>query len=170
MLLPAVFHRNWNIVEPSLLGGVSLGGGTMSVLLAQSVASPAEAGGVFVTFLISLGLGVLGIAGFTASYVAKAIVKGFADIGGSQARKLYALPEPEALERRLADMTDQSVERAKGITEVLADLKESVNECVTTSKLLNQSLEQQIKRTDEQHADISRLQSAVFNRRGTDQT
>lgn len=167
MLLPAVVHRNWHLVEPAALGGISLSGGALSLLLAENATSAGEYTGLFISFLICIGLGVLGIAGFTASYIAKALVKALADVSGEQAKKLYKLPEPEDLDQRFNDLSDQSVARTEKVLEILGELKDSLNESITSSRLLNQSLEQQIKRIDEQHADLSDLQKVVagFNKR-----
>lgn len=165
MLLPAVLHRNWHFVEPVALGGISISGGALSLALAESATSASEYTGLFISFLICIGLGVLGIAGFTASYIAKAIVKGLADVSGEQAKKLYGLPEPQALEQRFTELSDQSVARTEKVMEILDEIKDSVTESITSAKLLNQALNQQIKRADEHHADITALQAAVFSQR-----
>lgn len=165
MLLPAVLHRNWHFVEPMALGGISISCGALSLALAESATSASEYTGLFISFLICIGLGVLGIAGFTASYIAKAIVKGLADVSGEQARKLYKLPEPDELEQRFTELSDQSVARTEKVMEILGEIKDSVAESITSAKLLNQSLEQQIKRIDEHHDSIQQLQGAAFNHR-----
>ena len=93
------------------------------------------------------------------------MVKAMADFSGDQARKLYKLPEPDELEQRFTDLSDQSVARTEKVMEILDEIKDSVAETITSAKLLNQSLEQQIKRADEHHADITALRAAVFSQR-----
>lgn len=165
MILPAVLHRNWHVVEPAALGSISVLGSGLSLLLAENATTSTQYTGIFISFLVWIGLGVFGIVGFTASYIAKAGVKAFADVSGEQAKKLYGLPEPKELDRRFADLSDQSNARTEKLLGILEELKDSVAESITSAKLLNQALNQQIKRVDEHHADITTLQAAVFSQR-----
>lgn len=173
MILPEVVHRNWTVVEPSLLALVSILGQAGTLLIAPQATTLAEYGTLFVGFLIFLGVGVLGIAGAAASYIVKSMANALTDLAGEQSKKVFNLPNREELDRSLKAISDASVERSEHIVEALSKIKEHLDELTANAKLINQEMRLQVQRADELRAglrtDISALQDHVFNRRKTDQ-
>lgn len=168
MFLPEAFHRHWGYVEPAALGVVSIAGSALAILAVPEAVSPQEYGSIFVGFLIFLGLGVMGMVGFTATYIAKAVVTAVANLAGDQSKKVMGLPDHEELESRFQLVESASVGRAEKMVAVLTEIQESIANLGTSSKLLNQRLEQQVDRTNENREDIRKLEQALYTRRNGD--
>lgn len=168
MILPAFLHRHWPQVELSLLGGVSVLGGTITLLLAPEATSPAEYGGLFIGFLLSVGTAVVGIAIWTAQYIAKAVVKAVAEMGGHQATKVFNLQTQEEFDKRFEAIQSDSLKRSNAILRSLGEVEKNLTSLSHTTALLHQEVAQQVKRGDELRSvlqeDIRQLNVAVFNK------
>lgn len=160
MMPPDFFHRHWTAIEPAVFGATALIGGSVSLVLADVASTPSELGGAFVAFLVFLGTGVLSIVGFTASHITKAVISTLASHAGDQAQKLAGLPVASVLNAQLERIAEASSERDAEIVKAIDALKDSVAHLNSTSSLLNQEVQQQVKRTD-------RLEDHLFNRRNT---
>lgn len=175
MILPEPMHRHWNVLEPALLSISGGAGGVLAILLAPAASTPAEYGALFIGFLVFLGMGVLGIAGFTATYIVKAVIKAVSDFGGQNAEKVFHLQTQEqfdarfhGLEKAAADQSREIVSSLRAIGDNLSGLKESVG-------LLNQEIKHQVELRGAIEKNVETLQDHVFgnhsfNRRSTDQS
>lgn len=169
MILPEYIHRHWNVVEPAMLAGISAAGGTLTLLLVPEANSPAQYGAIFIGFLLFLGMGVIGIVGFSASYIVKAVIKGMADIGGQNAEKVFHLHTQEQFDQRFREVEEASSQRADKFLEALGKITSNLSGLEQSVSLLNQELKHQVSRGDELRKaiqqDIESLQSAVFTGR-----
>lgn len=177
MILPESMHRHWNVLEPALLSISGGAGGVLAILLAPEASTPAEYGALFIGFLVFLGMGVLGIAGFTATYIAKAILKAIGDIGGDQAEKVFHLQTQEQLDERFHAIEEASVSRTRDVVKALESAGKSLATLEQSVGLLSQEIRHQVARGDELRngikKDVETLQAHVFgnnqfNRRSTD--
>lgn len=177
MILPESMHRHWNVIEPSLLAVSGAAGGTLALLLAPEASTATEYGALFLGFLIFLGMGVLGIAGFTATYIVKAVIKAAADMAGQNAHKLSELDTQDQFDVRFKDIEEASAARADRIVSVLDTITTNLNGLKESVGLLNQEIKHQVARSDELRGaiakDVATLQEHVFathqfNRRSTD--
>lgn len=169
MILPDYMHRHWNVIEPSLLAISGSAGGVVALLLVPEASTPAEYGGLFVGFLIFLGMAVLGIAGFTATYIVQAIIKSISDIGGANAQKVLKLNTQEQFDAKFAAADEASAEQANEILQTLRTVQGAMGEFKMSVGLLNQKLDQQVARGDELREaikkDVEDLQDAVYRRK-----
>jgi hypothetical protein len=179
MILPEPMHRHWNVLEPSILSISGGAGGALAILLAPEASTPAEYGALFIGFLIFLGMGVLGIAGFTATYIAKAMVKAIGDIGGDQAEKVFHLQTQEQFDKRFEAIEQASVDRIEKVVGALDSAGKSMAALERSVGLLSQEIKHQVTRGDELREsikkDVETLQAHVFgnhqfDRRSTDQS
>lgn len=166
MILPEYIHRHWNVVEPALLAGTGAAGGTLALLLVPEANSPAQYGAIFIGFLVFLGMGVIGIVGFSASYIVKAVIKGMADIGGQNAEKVFHLHTQEQFDQRFREVEEASSRRADKFLEALGKITANLSSLEQSVGLLNQELKHQVSRGDELRdaikQDVEALQANVF--------
>lgn len=177
MILPESMHRHWNVIEPALLSLSGGAGGVLALLLAPEASTPTEYGALFIGFLIFLGMGVLGIAGFTATYIVKEVIKAASDMAGQNAHKLSKLDTQERFDERFKGIEEASSARADRIVSVLDTITSNLTGLRESLGLLNQEIKHQVSRNDELRGaiekDVATLQDHVFgnhqfNRRSTD--
>lgn len=162
MILPESMHRHWNVLEPTLLSVSSAGGGIASLVLASEATTAPEYGALFVGFLIFLGMAVLGIAGFTATYIAKKLIEGLADIGGQNAEKVLHLHTQEQFDARFLGIEQAAAEQSKAVVSALNTIKENLTGLSTSVGLLNQEIRHQVELRGAIEKDVATLHDHVF--------
>lgn len=154
MMLPEIFHRQW--VEPAALGVVSFSGASVTMILAEVASTPAEYGAVFLAFLVFIGMGVLGIAMYTAQTIAKAAISAFTQFSGDQAKKLVNLQTRDEIEEMFAEARKDRLAVEETIVKTLRSIEANVAALTTGNQLLNQAMESHKERLN-RHSDLLNL-------------